>query len=68
MTKMKKIIIMIIVNQKNFGFVKKIENIFKKDKEETINTCRGKFYIYKIIHNNNGEIMVVELLYFHLYN
>ena len=46
---------------KYFGFVKKIGNFFKKDKDDTINTCRGKFYIYNIIRNNNGEIMVVEL-------
>ena len=48
-------------NSKYFGFVSKIGKIFKKDKEEAMNTCKGKFYIYNIIHNNNGEIMVVEL-------
>ena len=46
---------------KYFGFINKIGKIFKKDKEAAINTCKGKFYIYNIIHNNNGEIMVVEL-------
>ena len=46
---------------KYLGFINKIGKIFKKDKEDAINTCKGKFYIYNIIHNNNGEIMVVEL-------
>ena len=48
-------------NSKYFGFMNKIGKIFKKNKEEAMNTCKGKFYIYNIIHNNNGEIMVVEL-------
>ena len=46
---------------KYFKFINKIGKIFKKDKDEIINSCKGKFYIYNIIHNNNGEIMVVEL-------
>ena len=48
-------------NSKYFGIINKIGKIFKKDKEEIMNTCRGKFYIYNIIHNNNGEIMLVEI-------
>ena len=48
-------------SSKYFGFINKIGKIFKKEKEEMINTCRGKFYIYNIIHNNNGEIMMVEI-------
>jgi len=48
-------------SSKYFGFINKIGKIFKKDKQEMINTCRGKFYIYNIIHNNNGEIMMVEI-------
>ena len=48
-------------NSKYFGFMSKIGKIFRKDKNESMNTCKGKFYIYNIIHNNNGEIMVVEL-------
>ena len=48
-------------NSKYFGIINKIGKIFKKDKEEAINTCKGKFYIYNIIHNNNGEIMLVEI-------
>lgn len=46
---------------KYFGFINKIGKIFKKDKEEIKNSCKGKLYIYNIIHNNNGEIMIVEL-------
>ena len=48
-------------NSKYFGFINKIGKLLKKNKEEVINTCKGKFYIYNIIHNNNGEIMVVEI-------
>ena len=48
-------------NSKYFGIINKIGKMFKKDKEEIINICKGKFYIYNIIHNNNGEIMLVEI-------
>ena len=46
---------------KYFRLINKIGKIFKKDKEEMMNSCKGKFYIYNIIHNNNGEIMFVEI-------
>ena len=43
------------------GFFAKIGKIFKKDKENSSNSCKGKFFIYNIIHNSNGELMVVQI-------
>ena len=44
-----------------FNNIKKLSKIFSSNKEEKANTCRGKFYIYNIIKNNNLELMLVEL-------
>ena len=44
-----------------FNNIKKLGKFFSSNKEEKANTCRGKFYIYNIIKNNNLELMFVEL-------
>ena len=52
------------LNNKKFGLlnnIKKIGKIFSSNKEEKANTCKGKFYIYNLIKNNNLELMLVEL-------
>ena len=52
-----------ITNEKSgfFNNIKKIGKIFSSNKEEKANTCKGKFYIYNLIKNNNLELMLVEL-------
>jgi hypothetical protein len=52
-----------IINEKSgfFNNIKKIGKIFSSNKEEKANTCKGKFYIYNLIKNNNLELMLVEL-------
>ena len=48
-------------NNTKFSLFNKISNIFSSNKEEKSNTCKGKFYIYNIIKNNNLELMLVEI-------
>ena len=53
-----------ITNEKSglFGNIKKLgSKIFSSNKEIKANTCKGKFYIYNLIKNNNLELMLVEL-------
>ena len=52
-----------ITNEKSglFGNIKKLgSKIFSSNKEIKANTCKGKFYIYNLIKNNNLELMLVE--------
>ena len=44
-----------------FSIFNKIGKIFSSNKEEKANICKGKFYIYNIIKNNNLELMLVEI-------
>ena len=48
-------------NNTKFSLFNKIGKIFSSNKEEKSNICRGKFYIYNIIKNNNLELMLVEI-------
>ena len=60
-----------IINDKNeisnektglFSNIKKFgSKIFSSNKEIKTNTCKGIFYIYNLIKNNNLELMLVEL-------
>ena len=53
-----------ITNEKTglFSNIKKLgSKIFSSNKEIKANTCKGKFYIYNLIKNNNLELMLVEL-------
>jgi len=52
-----------ITNEKSglFSNIKKLgSKIFSSNKEIKSNTCKGKFYIYNLIKNNNLELMLVE--------
>ena len=48
-------------NNSKFNFLNKIGKIFNYNKGEKSNLCRGKFYIYNLIKNNNFELMMVEI-------
>ena len=48
-------------NNTKFSLFNKIGKIFSSNKEEKSNICKGKFYIYNIIKNNNLELMLVEI-------
>ena len=53
-----------ITNEKSglFGNIKKLgSKIFSSNKEIKANTCKGKFFVYNLIKNNNLELMLVEL-------
>ena len=55
-------------NNTKFSLFNKIGKIFSSNKEEKSNICKGKFYIYNIIKNNNLELMLVEIKCIEVYN
>ena len=49
------------VNNSKSSLIGKLGKLFSSNKDEKNNSCKGKFYIYNLIKNNNLDLMLVEL-------
>ena len=49
------------VNNSKSSLISKLGKLFSSNKDEKNNSCKGKFYIYNLIKNNNLDLMLVEL-------